>query len=135
MGKFGNKQVFPFSLQHTASQEEDEVNITTLLADVNIPALIQLRQRDLKRACPNGTEYCICANNPKERTYGPFSWEEGIFGAFFTYSVCSPGICFCMGDPNTPQAWDIFCIQAVLQNRTTAYRTKLLMGHILPISN
>ena len=45
---------------------------------------------------------------PEEKTYGPFSYEEGLFGAFYTYSVCSPGTCFCKDDLDTPQAWDIF---------------------------
>ena len=50
-------------LQDTVSKEED--NIPNHLEDANFPALIRLRERDVKRACPNGTEYCICANNPK----------------------------------------------------------------------
>ena len=63
-----------------------------------------MRERDLLRACPGGAvEYCVCANNPAEMTAGPFSFEEGLFGAFYTYSVCSPGTCFCKGDPDTPR--------------------------------
>ena len=65
--------------------------------------LLKLRAKDIKNACPNGVEKCICANNLEERTNGPFDPDEDLLGAVYTYLVCNPGTCFCKGDPNTPR--------------------------------
>ena len=82
--------------------------------DVDIEVLLRLREKDVKQACPNGVEYCICTNNPEEKTTGPFSYDEDPPGTVYTYTVCNPGSCFCKDDPDTPKDARNWPMKAVL---------------------
>lgn len=82
--------------------------------DVDIEVLLRLREKDVKQACPSGVEYCICTNNPEEKTTGPFSYDEDPLGTVYTYTVCNPGSCFCKDDPDTPKDARNWPMKAVL---------------------
>ena len=58
--------------------------------------------QQMERACPNGIDHCICANNVNQSTSGPFFYNEDPLGVVLTYQVCNPGTCFCKDDPSTP---------------------------------
>ena len=73
-----------------------------------------LWSKDLKRACPDGVDHCICANNVNESTSGPFFYDEDPLGVIHTYLICNPGICFCKGDPSTPTDTRPDAMKAVL---------------------
>ena len=65
--------------------------------------LLKLRLKDITDTCPSGVDHCICSNNIKEKTTGPFDPDEDLLGAIYTYAVCNPSMCFCKDDPNTPK--------------------------------